>query len=153
MIDRNIFYVLLVAGTLACAGCSDGKIATNMVEGTVTLDGQPLDGAMVMFAPKKKDDGAQSAYALTDKSGRYVLQTNLGRANAGTTAGEYAVTFSKDVAEPTGQKETDSEGNTVDVTVAKQLLPETYTDPATTPFSKSVAKGKNVFDFELKSKP
>lgn len=144
-------YCTILAVLLCCNGCS-GKLRTYSVEGTVTLDSQPLAGANIFFIAKTEGEG-NTAYARTDEKGFYRLQTHLGEPNAGTTPGEYVVTVSKTVPVPTGNKEVDDEGNYYDELDAKELAPPLYTEPETTPFSAAVVKGKNVFDFDLKSEP
>ncbi|MDR2704472.1 MAG: hypothetical protein LBC02_01715 [Planctomycetaceae bacterium] len=143
-------YFLILAGSII-SGCS-GKLRTNQVEGLVTLDGTPLSGANIAFVVQEEGKG-NTAYARTDEKGIYHLQTHLGEPNAGTTEGKYIVTISKNVSRPSGKKEQDSEGNIVDELNAVEILPAIYTETTTTPFSVTVVKGKNVFNFELKSNP
>lgn len=133
-------------------GCGGNVIKTEAVTGTVTLDGQPLQGALVRFSPKTSGVGTPGS-AITDAQGKYVLQTPLGAANAGTSAGEYVVMLNKTITKPTGKKTKDSYGDEQEVTELENILPATYDAPAKTPFSATVEKGKsNVFDFDLKSK-
>ena len=59
---------LSAAGLSTLAGCGDGKIRTYPVTGTVLVDGQPADGAMVIFCPV---EGSEEFTALsTDGSDR-----------------------------------------------------------------------------------
>jgi hypothetical protein len=82
----------LVAGiTLLALGCGEGgsDLDLNEVSGTVTMDGQPLPDARVIFTPK---GGGRPAYGMTDDSGNYTLQfTSTGE---GAQAGEYIVMIS-----------------------------------------------------------
>jgi len=152
---KHVSIVLCLVLTIAClAGCPGGKLATEGVTGTVTLDNKPLAGASVGFSPKTEGQG-HPGYALTDEDGKYVLQTILGNANAGTTTGEYIVTISK---KESPEMQVAEYGSTdykppMGGSQPKETLPSVYTDPKTTPFSASVQKGKNTFDFDLKSKP
>ena len=151
---KQISIVLSIFLAFVCLqGCSGGKIATEAVTGTITLDDKPLAGANVGFTPK--DGQGHPGYALTDENGKYVLQTLLGEANAGTTTGEYSVTVSKKETPETKVAEygSSSYSSMSGGAQPKETLPAVYTDPKTTPFSASVAKGKNTFDFDLKSKP
>ena len=138
-----VFAVILTCG---CSG--DGKIKTNIVEGTVTYNGQPLVGATVNFHPT---DGGNQGYGNTDVQGRYKLQTLLGQADAGTTAGEYVVTISHYDNIPTGRKIQGDDGSMLDETVSKPGIPEAYMDRASTPFKRTVVSGRNTFDFALTS--
>ena len=147
------FTVCLFLTVWCLAGCSNGKIATEAVTGIITMDDKPLAGANVGFTPK--DGQGHPGYAMTDENGKYVLQTLLGEANAGTTAGEYSVTVSKKEIPETKVAEYGSSSYSPMSGGAqpKETLPAVYTDPKSTPFSASVTKGKNTFDFDLKSKP
>ena len=141
----------MILSLFAVAGCSD-KLRTYSVEGTVTLDSEPFASANISFVVKAEGKG-NTAYARTDENGFYRLQTHLGVPNAGTTPGEYRVTISKTVPVPTGQKELDSEGRYYDELEAKEVAQSIYTALESTPFSATVVKGKNTFNFDLKSKP
>jgi hypothetical protein len=146
-----VIIYFLIGGVSNISGCS-GKLRTNHVEGLVTLDGVPLSGANIAFIVQEEGKG-NTAYARTDDKGFYQLQTHLGKPNAGTTEGKYFVTISKNIPSPTGKKEQDSEGNIVDELNAVETIPAIYTETVTTPFSATVVKGKNLFNFELKSNP
>ena len=151
---KYVSIVLCMIWTIVClAGCSGGKITTEAVTGMITMDGKPLVGANVGFTPKTEGQG-HPGYALTDENGKYVLQTLLGAANAGTTSGEYHVTVSKKEIPETKVAEYGSSGYQPmsGGSQPKETLPPVYTDPNTTPFSASVQKGKNTFDFNLESK-
>lgn len=142
-----LFTVFLLPET----GCSN-KLRTYSVEGTVRLDSVPLEGAIISFIVKEGSSG-HTAYSRTNEKGMYRLQTHLGEPNAGTTPGEYVVTFSKCIPKRTGKKEVDAEGNIVDELDALETLPLVYTKEDTTPFSATVVNGKNTFDFNLKMVP
>jgi hypothetical protein len=49
----------LLAACLACAGCGTGRAT---VEGTVSLDGQPIESGSIVFEPA---DGAGPTASLT----------------------------------------------------------------------------------------
>ncbi|HBT76457.1 MAG TPA: hypothetical protein DEB39_05930 [Planctomycetaceae bacterium] len=142
--------VLAVVITVVLAGCSDGKIRTELVEGTLTLDGKPLPGAQIRFTPKSPDQGL-AAFGRSDTDGRYRIQTLAGRPNAGTVPGEYLVTVSKTELVPNG-KMVYSMGEMIEARDSVQLLPESYSQTSKTPFSAVVVPGKNEFHFDVKSK-
>ena len=119
---------------VAVLGCGDGKIDTETVQGNVTLDGAPLADAMVNFSPVEKGVGTPS-YGKTDESGHYKLQTLLGRADAGTTPGEYIVTISKTELVDTGKTIKNSDGTTSADVTSKELLPKKYTDAKVSDFA------------------
>ncbi|MDR3110995.1 MAG: carboxypeptidase-like regulatory domain-containing protein [Planctomycetaceae bacterium] len=130
------------------AGCSDGKIKTNGVTGTVTYDGSPLAGATVIFSPVTDGQG-NPAVGETDEKGVYVLQTILGNFGAGTTPGDYTVTVTKTELKKTGKKTTDGDGVVHEETKPVSVIPEKYAQAATSGFTATVKSGSNTFDFNL----
>ena len=139
---------VVVCMTLLTCGCSgSGRLKTNIVEGTITYEGQPLNGATISFTPTGSE--GDPAYAQADALGKYKLQTLRGEVDAGTTAGEYIVTISKYDFVPTGRKLKTDSGELMDETKPVLATPEVYTDQEKTPFKKTVVRGKNKFDFEL----
>ena len=151
---NTLLALLFLVATVSIFGCSDGKLKTEPVRGIVTLDGEPLEGATVSFTPKNSGEGIAS-YAQTNTKGEYLLQTLAGRVDAGTLPGEYTVTVSKFKSVPTGRKiRDDNTGEMVEEVEGVILFPRmvTYANAKTTPFSATVVKGQNHFDFDLKSK-
>jgi len=148
-----LFASLLVVLAVNLVGCSDGKLKTEPVRGIVTLDGVPLEDASVNFTPKNPGEGTAS-FGRTNAKGEYLLQTLLGNVDAGTLPGEYVVTVSKHIQVPTGRRIEDSNsGEMQDEMDSILIFPEMakYANTKTTPFSATVVKGKNQFDFDLKS--
>jgi len=145
------FPFLLV--TVNMSGCSDGRLKTEHVSGIITLDRVPLADASVVFGPKVPGQGAVGS-GRTDKTGEYIIQTPHGRPGAGTLSGEYTVTVQKYKPVPTGRMLTDPDtGEVTEETIGVLIFPEVYTNAATTPFSATVVKGRNRFDFDVKSQP
>ena len=148
---RNIFLLITIFTAVALTGCSDGKLKTLKVTGTVTYEGKPLADAMVSFSPKTQGQG-NPAYGNTDANGRYKLQTHLGVADGGTTPGEYTVIISKrEKNEPLPQSDGPSGTPPPVPPIPKSLIPERYENAATSGFTATVSKSNNVFDFELKA--
>jgi len=80
--------LLVLALLLAASGCG-GKLVK--LEGTVTLDGQPLEGATVTFNPE--GGGGNSASGLTGSDGVFFLTTRT--SGDGVAPGAYKVTVTK----------------------------------------------------------
>jgi hypothetical protein len=163
---------LAAGGLLFLSGC--GGSALPSVTGTVTLDGQPLDGAQVVFGPD--GPGGQVATAVTDSSGRFRMGTY--KPEDGVRPGKYRVTITKtaEALEPTpyfgdvmAQKfAAKSEGERKDAGKqvrqdVKQMqaeqkaaaknrrpTPPVYQDPAKTPLTADVP-AQREYKFELKS--
>jgi hypothetical protein len=130
---------------LVLSGCSGSPFRVEAVEGTVTLDGQPCADAVLTFVPEDASLG-KAAYARTDEKGIYKLTAfNGGKSNAGTKTGKYIVSILKEkpVREP-------KEGE-IDVPMIS-VIPQKYNDAKTSGLTAEVVKGKNVFNFDLKSK-
>lgn len=86
MMRASLFF-FLVAGTVVATGCGDKK-NLHTVEGTVTIDGQPLEGATVTFL---SGDGTVAS-GLTTASGKFRLLT---AGVEGVPAGTYKVSVTK----------------------------------------------------------
>lgn len=92
--------LLLAVGcqTLVIAGCNAGFDIAG-VSGRVTLDGQPLAGARVMFEPQRESASGERrevrgplSSGITDDEGRFALKTEDGR--SGAVVGRHRVRFS-----------------------------------------------------------
>jgi len=144
-----LLILMVVIALFCCPGC--GGESMPPVGGVVTMDGEPLEGVMVMFSPK----GAGSpAVAVTKADGSFAVQETTGD-GIGALAGNYVVTFSKMEARWDGRSyEIDPETQErVQVIRGYQTLPNIYTNQSTTPFGASVDTNNYRFTFELKSNP
>jgi uncharacterized protein (TIGR03067 family) len=96
------------------------------VEGKVTLDGQPLPRAQVVFVPPP--DGGRKATGTTNEKGEYQLVTAGKR--GGVRPGPYKVVITKKVA-------------------GKSVVPARYGSPETTPLKLTVKEGQNALNIDL----
>ncbi len=120
---------------LALAGCTESDIAS--VEGTVTMDGNPLAGASIMFQPP----GGRPSGARTDEEGKYTLNYSGGRKGAIPGLNRVKISTQADPYE-------DADGNPVAAT--KETIPMEYNVQSKLEFT--VVEGqKNIADFDLKS--
>jgi hypothetical protein len=135
-------------------GCSSGTgFRVEAVKGTVTLDGALLEGATLTFVPS---GNGKSAYARTDAQGMFKLTAvQGGESGAGTMIGNYLVAVSKDIPsrEPTAKEMADQERGISPEIPLLNIVPVKYNDVNTSGLTAEVVKGKNVFNFELKSNP
>src|SRR5262249_39083032 len=83
---RLSWAAVVAAVVRAVPGGGGGKVA---VTGPLTLDGQPMEGAIVTFVPANPGKG-EIAYGTTDKDGAFRLTTS--KPNDGAVPGEYKVT-------------------------------------------------------------
>ena len=153
---RNILLFTAIFTTMVLTGCSN-KLATVMVTGTITYEGEPLADASISFSPVTEGQG-HPAYGTTDSSGKYVLQTILGAVGAGTTPGEYMVTITKlEKPKPAQEVRTDSSGRPIATASSmgppprlKSLIPDRYSSVDTSELTATVEqKRNNVINFAL----
>lgn len=151
---------------LLSVGCGgSGSLGTVPVTGSVTLDGEPVEGASVVFSPVTAE--GRAAAAKTGPDGKFKLTTQA--TDDGAVPGSYKVAITKydreimqvdadetdmdalyGAAEAAG---TDLTGSGEDNLGAPQnLLPEKYKSPNTSGFDVEVQKdGENNFTLELQS--
>jgi len=131
--------VALSVALVAFGGCSSGKpnVPFGTVHGRVTLDGEPLSNAAVMFEP----ENGRPSYGVTSDKGEYSLVYRgkpwgaiVGRHKVRITT-EALISESPDAAA---------------ATIRKELLPAKYHTQTT--LTAEVAKGDNTINFDLKSK-
>lgn len=162
LIIKNIMFhyyrfcalLLFTVSLTFLSGCGSKGPKVYYVEGIVTLDGIPVGGCSVNFVPKQEsqdsNDLSAPLYASgdTDPHGKYKLSATRGAAvGAGTTAGEYKVSLSKrkyDV--PVGP-----DGRPTGPPKITHIIPQVFEDDNNSRVSVEVIKGKNVFNFALKS--
>lgn len=126
----RVLGALAMAVCTASAGCSrSDRPPLGRVGGTVTLDGSPLSGALVVFVP---DGPGRSAIATTDAAGRYEL--SFLRDIAGANVGTHSVRITTATEDRGG----------------KEILPDRY--HAKTELKATVKAGTNTLDFPLESK-
>lgn len=116
---------------LVFAGCG-GNSDLASVHGTVTLDGKPLAGAQVVFAPTSQ--GA-TAYGRTDADGKYEMM--FSDTAKGAWLGENVVRISTE------------DVGTGDSPAKKEVVPASYNLRSS--LRANVEKKANTFDFPLES--
>lgn len=146
---REVVTAILTASTLA--GCGSGGPDLVPVSGTVTLEGKPIGGAHVTFAPKPGGDEGTHGGDITGASGYYNAMSG-GR--AGIAPGHYTVVVS--LAAPGAG----AQGEVADpYMVALSARARAADDPmarlaeVTGTFEREVLDDSNTFDFDLKLPP
>ena len=140
---------LLIASGCGSAGADYSLVELHKVGGKVTLDGQPLVGAVVMFETPDR----QFSYGLTDSGGRYTLQIDSEK--AGVTPGQKTVRISTTKSipglnSPEGKEggEAPSEGGAVPAEKPVERVPAKYNVDST--LSVNVTASAE-FNFDLTS--
>ncbi len=121
---------LVIAMLAGCSGPEHPDVGR--VSGTVTLDGQPLAEATVMFQPTQ----GRASIATTDSAGKYSLTYLDGV--SGALLGSHKVIIRTEIPGEDGQPP-----------IAKEKLPKKYHER--TELTAEVKKGSNAFNFALTS--
>jgi hypothetical protein len=133
---------------LLLAGCGPDVShlpATVPAEGTVTLDGAPVENAAVSFIA---DSGNYHATALTDATGKFRLRAF--QEKEGAVPGSYKVEVNKTVVTGGGDAGTEGEGGPVNVQFG---LPEKYATIGTSGLTSTIPEsGATDLKIELQSK-
>jgi hypothetical protein len=118
-------FVTLAALALSADLRAEPDAAPVKVSGTVTFEGQPLDGARITFHPEAKD--GKKATGKTDAAGKYALKADGAE---GAAPGKYRITISLKRGD-------------------KELVPLAYTEKRTSPLVVEVAPEVKQYDFNL----
>lgn len=126
----------IIGLVISFSGCGSH---TTRLSGVVTLDGRPIEKAIVQFSAEQRD--AASAVAISGRDGRYT---------AVVAPVPYRVTIvAQRVA---GQRKDDLDPNGRMVDFYEDLLPARYRDPAKTPLRVVPAEAATtIADFSLVS--
>jgi hypothetical protein len=141
---------VILAALAALSACSDGGPPKDTeglqnlqpVSGTVSFQGEPTPGAVVLFHPSDDPDSFKKRIAgIVDDEGFFEMSTAVGAGmRPGVEPGTYKVSITW--ARPIDPTDKDS-----DMT---DLLPEKYKDHKTSGFSVEIETGNNELDpFEL----
>lgn len=133
----QLLQLFLCVLMLTILGCGSGSSDIGTVEGVVTLDGNPVDRATIIFYPPT----GRSSFGYTDENGHYSLVHS--RKNNGALIGNHRVTISTEI-----EKDYLNGANT---DARKETMPAKYLDPEKTDLTGTVNSGSNEIDFELKS--
>ena len=126
--------IILVPALLL--GCGSGDTPPlGQVTGVVTLDGKPIDGAMIQFEPVS--NGLPTAFGKTDSEGKYELWYSRG--NKGASLGEALVRIQafRDANPDSGE------------TRRPEVIPARYN--VMTDLKVEVTRGDQNHNFDLKS--
>jgi hypothetical protein len=130
--------LLMAAAALLGCGRSDGLVD---VHGSVTLDGKPLNDAIVTFMASSHEKGnSRPAVGRTDSGGSYELEYSTGV--TGTRPGKYKVTISTFWPSSLTPEEKVIPGSA-------ERVPNVYNSKST--LTADVTEEDGKVDFELKS--
>lgn len=132
-------------------GCG-GSSTHAPVQGTVTLDGKPIQDATVSFVPS---DGGRPALGTTDASGTYQLK---GQDAEGAKIGQnrVAIVAVETVGKLNTEKYQEGFGSLAGMGPGERqqrkrwIIPKPYSNPKTSGLTFTVEPGSNQADFALK---
>lgn len=161
---RGSGFLCLFLSLLVGCGSSDPDV--NYVEGVVTMGGNPVADATVIFSPVE-GSGGRPATGKTDAAGVYKLtDLQASTVNSGAAIGEYQVSINKSSGDQIGAGLGEG-GDTIDdsaedqgagiapdkVIGMKSLVPDKYTRPDTSGLTATVKAGRNEgVNFDLTAK-
>ena len=135
-----------------CIGCGPPDPPAT-VEGTLRLNGKPLDNCLVTFLPEAdtKNRHFTHSSAVTDRNGHYRLQTDTQQDGAAT--GSHCVTI-QDLSARSSTPRQDH--GSPEIEKQKAALPPrpsrikpTYLSAQTTPIRKELQQGHQIIDLDL----
>lgn len=136
---------------LTGCGNSGDLLPLNSVTGQVRCDGEPLEGASVVFYPVGGSERLQDLRprGTTNVDGRFQLQTYL--PGDGAPVGEFKVTiewYGKPAPEDSTNERHDA------IKMRPNLLLETFAAPESTPVNATISNGNNTLEpFQVKLAP
>lgn len=159
---KMLVLLAIAASAVLVSGCAKDT-GHRKTTGVVTYNGEPVEGATVVFIPQVQ--GGASGSAMTDAQGAY--SATSGSVGEGLLPGEYKVTISKreTVVDPDQaayeageitydelQERNRAKGLSGTGPAGESLVPEIYSNAAATPLTITVTDdaAKNKFDFDLK---
>jgi len=136
---KHILLAATCLGMICGVGCGDRGPAVAPVSGLVTLDGTPVEGAMVFFEPVA---GGRSSTAMTDATGAFSLKYSAEQ--KGALVGDHVVRVTKSrgaIYADNGQ-------------VVEKEIPELFPKSANvdSTLTAKVEKKTNRIDFPITSK-
>jgi hypothetical protein len=129
---------LIVIVAMVGVGCGPAGPVLAPVEGVVLLEGEPLEGAVVLFQP---EGGGKPSTGLTDAAGKFTL-TTLEKGD-GAYVGANSVAVTKSLPSAAANVE---EGEISDVELGS---PPRYASPALSGITINVEKGMAPVTLEL----
>ncbi len=135
----SVGWIAVALIAVASVGCGSSGPELAPVKGVVTLEGEPLEGAVVLFQP---NDGGKPATGLTDASGGFVLTTL--EEGDGAQVGVNSVSVTKEL--PSTSSADVEEGEISDVELG---TPPRYASPQLSGLTVDVQQGMEPVTLEL----
>lgn len=146
--NRVSLLSLLALVALSIIGCGPNGPVVVPVTGVVKLDGEPVEGAGVIFMPAEA--GRLPAEGTTDAQGKFSLRTS-GASVEGAIAGKYDVVVTK-VSQPTGVVNEDGTSGGISNMKVVWLIPQKYSKHTTSGLQATVLKNMPLVELKLSTK-
>lgn len=130
-------WAVAVLAAAAVAGCGGGRLKTAVVHGKVTYKGKPIPQGTVTFIPTVN---GPSATGEIQSDGSYTLTTYSKGDGAIIGSHKVMVVSMQDMAGRLPEERTP---------LPPPLVPDKYTNPATTPLTVEVKDQENTIDLTL----
>lgn len=139
--------VMVWAGLVASLACGCGRsVRLGQVEGTVQLDGQPIDKVMVVFIPE--DRHLPQSFGITDERGHFQLRCN--NKKLGAAVGNHRVMIVDAASGSTVKSRDDDPPEQAEIAVSR--IPAIYNRADKTPLRATVSAGSQIIPpFEIQS--
>lgn len=146
MFARWLTMLMLVG---VCLGCNRAPMTLVPVKGTVTLDGKPVEKAIVLLIPAS----GLPASGTTKSDGAFQLVTVVGPQEfSGAAPGEYDVAITKfEVAGVAASTDGLSANGVAEPIQKRWIIPERYATPSTSQLKCTVKAGMEPIAFSLTS--
>ena len=145
---NRLKFVSLAFALLVC-GCF-GSATETLVNGTLTIDGQPMENVLVTFHPVDDPESKKLiANGLTNADGEFTLTRDDGE-EPKLSVGSYSVTLTEGVI-PNSIAESDDPlaMQTYSLSLAHRPLPVVYARHVDTPLKVDVVGGKSNYALEI----
>lgn len=162
----STFLSLSLITCLVLSACSGGPSRNpdwpeaKPVTGTVTKDGKTVANSLVTFSPVDKSAGFM-ARGMTNDAGEFTLRTSFAPSfdDEGAAPGEYKVLIAEPIQRESGGIENETSQADFDIqyneemsskdAAVERVIPISYSNPATTPLTATVAEDGGTFDFNI----
>jgi hypothetical protein len=150
--NRARLYLVVGTGFLALAASGCAGTGGPKVTGAVTLDGQSLADAQVIFEPVRRRSGLGGGAARTGPDGRFEIRPHP-RTGQTLKPGKYVVVITK-LVDRNGSVPSPEEFAQLEAAhLLRNLLPSRYNDRAFSEFKVEIKEGDNdLKTLALKSK-
>ncbi|QDT29403.1 hypothetical protein Enr10x_47560 [Gimesia panareensis] len=154
--SKSLLYFTLLSCSVSalltgCGGGAEGERPNRTpVSGTVTYNGEPVEGASISFVPVDQTKG-QNANGLTDNAGLFQMGTFEG--TDGVVAGEYTVMITQfepaEVSQALPEDDPNYDPNPKPQPPPENLLPEKYASADNSGLTVTVEDGKEIADLKF----